>query len=603
MKFKFFLILLIGIINPCKGNNFKNTLKKTIVTHFNGNADQLTLRLSQKNREYKLDFPTIERKTDTEKVLRYHIDLSEQGSIEVIRRLTMSQRKDEGEVVEEITLIPSKTINTDLEIIRSFSLPTDSGKVEAVFPLNNGWAKTIPLDGKNLCVQWELGNMIREIPSERLGLPVVQVNVSKNMMAAICTDPYFSSLYELRKEKGLIKGTIRYRYAASIVPLAAGKKEVRNFGLWLANFKEGEPFGRSLDAFFCLMLPDVPAGPKWIHDIAMVGYDYLSDNGKGWELDVKELAKQLTLDQRHHVALCFHAWYDNLGGYCYDDTRKELKQEWVAMGRTRKVQFTQDEVRRRLKLAKDLGFRVLFYFADGMLQDSGADGYRPEWDFVDLEGKKISGWEGPDTWEKTFARNPAIPEVAKWYQDYLVALLKAYGPDLDGFVWDETFHMSLGAMTRTPNPAYCDQAMMKLMKSLTSIVRAADSEKVFLSSECQSNTGQNTPGYSIVSNGIYQDSWCLPQAWSYGLFPSWRNVIWSCNWNPFKEFEWTRWGVEHFGTPVAISNGWNDDCGPWEWNPEQREKILELFRQRLAQKERVRFLTVDPATIKFPARK
>jgi hypothetical protein len=52
--------------------------------------------------------------------------------------------------------------------------------------------------------------------------------------------------------------------------------------------------------------------------------------------------------------------------------------------------------------------------------------------------------------------------------------------------------------------------------------------------------------------------------------------------------------VETFGVPVAISNGWGDDRGPAEWTADEREQILELFRRRLQQPERVRYLTTDP---------
>ena len=47
--------------------------------------------------------------------------------------------------------------------------------------------------------------------------------------------------------------------------------------------------------------------------------------------------------------------------------------------------------------------------------------------------------------------------------------------------------------------------------------------------------------------------------------------------------------------PVAISNGWGDDLGPSEWKPIQRDVILRLFRERLQQNQRVRYLTTDPA--------
>ena len=105
------------------------------------------------------------------------------------------------------------------------------------------------------------------------------------------------------------------------------------------------------------------------------------------------------------------------------------------------------------------------------------------------------------------------------------------------------------------------------------------------------------PAYGIVTNGTYTDAACRPATWSYGLFPNWRNVFWSCNWWPISRFQRTRWGVEHFGAPVAISNGWEDDRGPWEWTPQQRDEILRLFRERLKKQERVRYLTDEPAKL------
>ncbi len=556
------------------------------------------LRFPGKAGEVPLSPPKVEQPNERELLLRYQVAGPGANGISIVRRITLVQRQNEAELTEEFSLTPAKTINTDLEIERPFSLPAAAGTPHAVLPLYNGWARTFPLGGEVLRGEWQLGNMMRDVPSHQLALPVVEVGQEQKWLAAVCADPYFGSLYELSAREGQISGAVRWRYAASKVPLAAGRTETRHFGVWLAAARPNEPFGRSLDAFFRLMLPDVPAGPKWLHEIAMVGYDYLSDNGTGWEKDVQELARLLTPDERRRVALCFHGWYENIGGYGYDDVKKEMKQQWVAMGRTRKVSFTQDEVRRRLKRARDLGFRVLWYFGDGVLQDSGAPCYRPEWDFVDQQGKKVSGWTGPDTWGQTFARNPAHPQVCQWYRDYLAALLRAYGPVVDGFVWDETFYIRTAATTRAPQPAYCDRAMLGLIKALTAQVRAADPQKVFLASDCLGGVGFDIPGYAIVADGTYQDTACAPAAWSYGLFPAWRNVLWSCNWWSVSKFDHTRWGVEHYGVPVAISNGWEDDQGPSEWNLQDREKILALFRQRLARKERVRCLTMDPAANK-----
>jgi hypothetical protein len=546
-----------------------------------------------------LSHPKVEQPNARELLLRYQVAGPGGNGISIVRRVTMVQRPSEAEVAEEFSLTPAKAVDSDLEIERPFALRVAAaGRPQAVLPLYNGWARTFPLGGEALRGEWQLGNVMRDVPSQQLALPVVEVGQEGKWLAAVCADPYFGSLYELSAREGQISGAVRWRYAACKVPLAAGRTETRHFGVWLAAARPNEPFGRSAEAFFRLMLPDVPPGPKWLHEIAMVGYDYLSDNGTGWEKDVQELARLLTPEERRRVALCFHGWYENIGGYGYDDAKKEMKPQWVAMARTRKVSFTQDEVRRRLKAARDLGFRVLWYFGDGVLQDSGAPCYRPEWDFVDGEGKKVSGWTGPDTWGRTFARNPAHPQVCRWYQDYLAALVKAYGPVVDGFVWDETFYIRTAATTRAPQPAYCDRAMLDLVKTLTAQVRAADPQKVFLASDCLGGVGTNIPGYAVVADGTYQDTACAPAAWSYGLFPAWRNVLWSCNWWSVTKFNDTRWGVEHFGVPVAISNGWEDALGPSEWTPQDREKILALFRQRLAGKERVRYLTVAPATNK-----
>ncbi|MBV8709782.1 MAG: hypothetical protein JO028_21540, partial [Acidobacteriaceae bacterium] len=79
----------------------------------------------------------------------------------------------------------------------------------------------------------------------------------------------------------------------------------------------------------------------------------------------------------------------------------------------------------------------------------------------------------------------------------------------------------------------------------------------------------------------YQDSHCRPEAWPYGLFPNYRNTLWSCNWAPVTSFELTKYGVETFDTPVAISNGsFGDDIGISEMSPEQVARIMGLFASR-----------------------
>lgn len=547
--------------------------------------------------ERPLRNPRVTQPSDKQLNLAYDLTAPDGTALQVTRELTLTCRGGETELVEAFRLTPAKPLTTDLEIRRPVTIrgTKPSAAASAVCPLFNGWAKPYPLSEQPLEVDYRLGNVLRG--QEQLALPVIQLDSQDAWRAALSADCRFSALFSVSAVNGqTVQGQVRYRYACGKVPLTG--TETRSFGLWLVPAPPAdEPFGKSVDSFFRLMLPDVPPGPQWLHDIAMVSYDYLSENGRGWEQDLQELARLLTPEERRRVALCFHGWYESIGGYGYDDATGKMKTAWTAMERTRKVRLTREEVQRRLRFARQRGFRVLWYFADGLLQDSQAPFpgcYHPEWDWRDGAGNRISGWQGPDTWGPTYARNPAHPEVVRWYSNYLRALLDAYGPEVDGFVWDETFHMRLGLITRHPEPAYCDRAMLDLLGALRQQVKAADRDKVFLASDCLGVCG--SASYALLADGTFQDTGCKASAWSYGLFPNWRNTLWSCNWGAVSHFSWTRWGVENLGTPVSISNGYGDDRGPSEWTPHMRDAIVELFHQRLA-KAPVRFLACDPAAL------
>ena len=500
-------------------------------------------------------------------------------------------------------------------------------------PLQNGWMSSFPFTGA--CtnqVEYRLGNpltasfaavlggaaaatttttnsglgaKIRNRPTgpdeantPQLALPLIQLDSGGNA-AALFTDPGFSSLFVVRsslKDK-VLRGVIRYRYAAGKIPLRSA--ETRQFAVWIPARKQvaSDP-SPVLDAWYRLMLPDVPPGPAWLRDIAMVDYDFLSDDGQGWERDIHALASWLKPAERRRVALCLHGWYDALGSYCYDAQNRRMKDSWIAFDRTRKVKFTQAELKRRLNLARDQGFRVLLYFGDGLAADSGVPGFHDDWAYRDIAGRKTPGWQGPDTFGPTYLLNPAHPEVVSWFTNYMGALLSTYGQDTDGFVWDETFHARIAQRAEAPQPAYCDLAMFQLVKTLRQQVHRLDPRKVFLTSDCIGLPGMdNVPGYAMVADGTYQDSHCDPAAWAYAIFPNWRNGFWSCNWDSLRGFHFTRWGVERFGAPVAISNGWGEDRGPSEWTNLQRDRILGLFRDRLKAKPPARPLLSDPASL------
>ena len=523
--------------------------------------------------------------------------------LRIERRVEQKARREGIVLFETFSLSVARPLTNDIEIEFPFALLCDPSRSAdspggpagglATCPLQNGWAKSFPLSGIETRLEYRLGNFITGKETRELALPLIQLQGQRSV-AAIFADPMFSTLFVLRSTGGQIEGSLRFRYAASKVPVSA--PETHTFAIWLpSNKRSAKEFPAGVDAWFRLMLPDVPPGPKWLHEIAMVDYDFLSDDGQGWDRDLRALASWLKPAERRRVALCLHGWYDALGSYCYDAQERRMKQEWIAFERTRKVRFTQAELKRRLGLARDLGFHVLLYFGDGLAADSGVPGYRDDWAYRDAKGNKITGWQGPDTFGPTYMLNPAHPQVFSWFTNYMSALLQTYGAATEGFVWDETFHARLGQIAGAPQPAYCDRAMMALVKALTRQVHAFDPHMVFLASDCIGVFGLNdVPGYAMVADGTYQDTHCDSAAWSYGLFPNWRNTLWSCNWSDITGFHLTRWGVQTFGVPVAVSNGWGDDCGPSEWSPRQRDAILRLFRERLKLKHPVRFLSEDP---------
>ncbi|NLF07702.1 MAG: hypothetical protein GX594_06950, partial [Pirellulaceae bacterium] len=300
-------------------------------------APTLTLFDKQGKIEQRLETVKIQRPDENSIVLECAAVLPGGVKVRAVRRISVARRAGEAELVEDFSLIPDNRIAADLEVRWPFRFVVKDGpEVNAVFPTYDGYAKPYPLSEEFLRGQWPMGNEITQVLSAPLGLSAVQFGAAGRWLAAVYADPEFGAMFEISSHGGEVIGAIRYRYAAAVIPLAAGEKESRRFGLWISEEKANEEFGRSIDAFYRLMLPDAPPGPRWLHDIAMVGYDYLSDNGEGWERDVRELARLLKPEERRRVALCLHGWYDNLGEYSFDSQAKRMKPRWTAMAHTRK---------------------------------------------------------------------------------------------------------------------------------------------------------------------------------------------------------------------------------------------------------------------------
>ncbi len=195
--------------------------------------------------------------------------------------------------------------------------------------------------------------------------------------------------------------------------------------------------------------------------------------------------------------------------------------------------------------------------------------------------------------------NPVHPRVQAFFRGYTRALLNEFGNEIDGLTRDETFTIRAGDLSRAPHEGYADREFMLLAKELRDTVKARNPEIAFLASDCtglslpqdDGSTWRATPAQNaVVFDGTYQDSQCYPTAWQYGLFPNYRNVLWSCNWRPVEHFEWTVLGVQAFGVPVAISNGWGENKGIARYSQSETEQLLRLFALRKGQRSRVRWI-------------
>jgi hypothetical protein len=411
-----------------------------------------------------------------------------------------------------------------------------------------------------------------------------------------CSDPYFTSYFYLTD------GENAGRFNCVYLGQVAVEKEER---VVYTGLHRGGDKG-AMELFYATSLNEVKPGPDWLHQVAMVDYDYLSKNGQGWFADINELTKLIAPEARHKVFLALHGWYSWVGEYSFDWRKRTFLKEWTAFlnatdphfqsladapdsgtgyvwhGRsvkaTRPVRMSLAEMHRRIRYAKDRGFRVGIYYADGM---NASDGLKNIYDPSKV--LRWGGWEGPDTTGRTYAQNPLHPEVRDFYLRYIEALVEEYGKEVDGFIWDETFVVGPGDLGSQAAPGYASRAMMTLVREVAAKVANAYSQLAFFASDdigAYFKYDQAVP-YCLVTHGTYQDSWCTPEAWSYGLIPNYRNVIWSCNWAPVTRFEYSRYGVETFAAPVPISNGaFGDDIGIADMTSEEQKKIMNLFNVR-----------------------
>jgi len=517
-------------------------------------------------------------------VVQFVYDLKELAlEVEIAYRL--GRGRQSVVLSREVTLRSNSRVPDDLTL--SLSLGPVVLPDETWLPLKNGTGAA--LASADAAVYRFAGVAPPTGPS----LAIPMVTWPADLPADRCTlmtDPYYSTVFR--------RDALEWTYPKSV----GLENDLERRVVSLA-FHRGDP-DAAISQFYDLALADVPPGPAWLHDIAMVDYDYLSSGGRGWYEDIDALEAALPAADRGRVLLALHGWYDFVGRYTFDPGTGRLDPRWTAFSNYPNVKkdfpasvpvaMSLEDMHKRIRYATSRGFRVALYFGDGMSAGDGLAGiFQP--DRVLYWG----GWIGPDTKGKTYCQNPLHPAVRSFFLQYLEALLREYGPDLDAFVWDETFHVDTGSLGSEKARGYADRAMMRLVRDLTAEVHAYNSRSgrslAFLASDCIGvNKWIAKPPYALVADGTYQDTHCDPEAWSYGLFPNYRNALWSCNWEPVTHFDFTEFGVREYQAAVAISNGWGDYTGFAKMSPKMKKKVLDLFNWRKQTRTRLRWFETLP---------
>jgi hypothetical protein len=370
---------------------------------------------------------------------------------------------------------------------------------------------------------------------------------------------------------------------------------------------------QALDAWFAAALPGRDPAPTWLHQIALQDFDFLSKDGRGWFADVEAATAFIDKEDRSRALFALHGWYDRIGRYCFDAERRQLDKRWTAMphmgkgfpaevdlfdpddildppasyrfrnvDRYRPVEMSWDEVRARLGYARNAGFRTATYLLCGLM-DAGelaasvADGTGLPQD--------TRLWTGPDHIGPSYLRNPLHPDVRSWALSYTEALLDRIGDLTDALVMDESYFVGYDFIGPPSRPGYAAAAQASLIRELTQLCHRYREDLAFLTAD-QLGThsfAHLAYPYALYADGIYHDAWCTPQSHAASRFPTWRRVVWSCNWAPRTNRRQMAWAVRAFGAPIAVSNGvWGDDCGLADMPPDVLGEIEELWEYRRA---------------------
>jgi hypothetical protein len=129
-----------------------------------------------------------------------------------------------------------------------------------------------------------------------------------------------------------------------------------------------------------------------------------------------------------------------------------------------------------------------------------------------------------------------VPEVRDFFLAYTDALLREFGDKVDAFVWDETNMVDVNTYGSAEVPGYSSRAMMRLVREVARRVETHNPRMALLTSDCA--VVWSSANYAMVAHGTYQDTWCQPGTWAPGIYPNWRNTMWSCCWWPIHKWKW-----------------------------------------------------------------
>jgi len=438
---------------------------------------------------------------------------------------------------------------------------------------------------KPLQAYWFLGSGFTREGLE-LALPLIGLRKKDggSDILSVATDPYLGVQFNVLGT-GDSLGTVSVDFVSSFQgSLSPVQTETRTIEISISSDSKDELFKT-----FYHTIPDIKPGPAWIHDIQLNYYDYIADEGRSLKPDLEELTKRIPEKYRKNVLVCLHGYYDYLGRYAYNNKTKRIDDAWKAYDeKAQMVPMTKEELHRRIKMVKEMGFRCAIYYFDAMAYEDANPEFNPEWIWRDETGNPIIWYywqKRPDSKGHTnYMMNPAHPGVRQWFLDYTKALITEFGKDLDCLVWDETNAVQQGTTAKIGSGmTEADRAMMRLVSDITREVQRGwtlNPDLAFMTSDCIDAHGPSKEvqvPYCLVSHGTYQDSWCDPKAWSPGMLPNYRNCLISCNWSAVKNRDWNRIAAEEYGMPQGLANGFGEDIGPSEMPKEILDEVIARF--------------------------